>query len=192
MTVSDEPELLGGPALRPDGTVEGRPAPAASSAPAPVTAPAPAPEVKLELARRPAPRGWSPPTAYRPEPARPRRWLPLVLVGFVAAGFAIAAAAVVFAPTKPTRLPELKLPAAVHDALPVLAGPPVVIVSDPPGATIRAADQVLGVTPWAGNNPYLTDTELTLSLQGYQPKKLVLPGAKEAHLTVSLSPRRSR
>jgi hypothetical protein len=138
------------------------------------------------------PKGWSPPTAYRPEPSRTPRWLPLALVGFVAAGFVIAGAAVVFAPTKPVRMPSLPLPAAVNDAMPVLAGPPVVIVSEPPGATIRAADQVLGVTPWAGNNPYLTDTELTLTLPGYQAKKVVLPGAKEAHLSVTLTVRRSR
>ncbi|MBL8924494.1 MAG: hypothetical protein JNJ54_36935 [Myxococcaceae bacterium] len=190
--MSDEPEFLGGPALRPDGTVEGRPAPAPAPDPARPAARPPSPEAPLELARRPPPRAWSPPTAYRPEPGRPRRWVPIALAGFVVAGFAIAAAAVLLTPGRPTRVPELPLPPVMKEVLPVLAGPPVVIVSDPPGATIRAADQILGVTPWAGNNPYLTDTELTLSLEGHHPKKLVLPGSKEAHLSVSLAPRRPR
>lgn len=132
------------------------------------------------------PRGYQAPTAYRPQSRQTPRWVPLVLVGFVVAGFVIAAVTMGVTPAKPARVPELKLPAVVHDALPVLAGPPVVIDSDPPGATVRAADQVLGVTPWAGNNPYLTDTELTISLPGYQPKKVVLPGAKESHLSVAL------
>lgn len=190
--VSDEPELLGGPALRPDGTVEGRAAQVPSPEVAGSAAPPPTPDAPLELARRPSPRAWAPPTAYRPEPGRPRRWLPVVLAGFVVAGFAIAAAAVLFTPGRPTRVPEVRLPAAVKEVLPVLAGPPVVIMSDPPGATVRAPDQVLGVTPWAGNNPYLTDTELTLTLDGHHPKKVVLRGASEAHLSITLTPRRTR
>lgn len=177
--VSDEPEFPQGPALRADGTLEGRVVPETS-------APAPVEERPLELVARPPPRGYSAPTAYRLEP-HPRRWLPVVLVGFVVAGFGIAAAAIVFTPATPPRVPQVELPAAVRDVLPAaLSGPPVVIDSEPSGATIRAASAVLGVTPWAGNNPFLTDTELTLTLPGHQPKKLVLPGAKEAHLSVTL------
>lgn len=179
--VSDEPEFSKGPALRADGTLEGRVAPEAS-APPPVDS---SPEQPLELVTRPPPRPYVAPTAYRLEAPR-RRWLPVVLVGFVVTGFAIAAAAMLFTPATAPRLPQVALPPAVRDALPELAGPPVVIMSEPSGATIRASTGVVGVTPWAGNNTFLTDTELTLTLPGYQPKKLVLPGAKEAHLSVKL------
>lgn len=185
--VSDEPEFPQGPALRADGTLEGRVLPDAS-VPAPVDT---APEKPLELAARPPPRAYTAPTAYRLEPQR-RRWLPLVLIGFVVAGFGIAAAAMLFTPVTAPRVPQVDLPAAVRDVLPAeLAGPPVVIVSEPSGATIHTSSAVLGVTPWAGNNTFLTDTELTLTLPGYQPKKIVLPGAKESHLSITLkrSPR---
>lgn len=186
LPVSDEPEFTPGPVLREDGTLEGRAPP--SLPPAPAEAP---PEGPLELATRPPPRAYTAPTAYRPEPQTPRRWVPLVLVGFVLAGFAIAGAAMVLTPSAAPRLPEVELPAPLRDALPELSGPPVVIVSEPSGATVRAATGVLGVTPWAGNNTFLTDTELTLTLPGYQPTKVVLPGAKEAHLNVTLKrPRR--
>jgi hypothetical protein len=84
------------------------------------------------------------------------------------------------------RMPVVDLPQPVRDALPELAGPPIIIESDPPGATIESTAGTLGVTPWAGNNPFLTDTELTLKLAGYQPKKVKLQGAKEARLVVTL------
>lgn len=106
--------------------------------------------------------------------------------GFVIAGFAIAGAAMLVTPAPAPRRPEVKLPPVLRDALPELAGPPVVILSEPSGATIRAPTGVLGVTPWAGNNTFLIDTELTLTLPGYQPTKLVLAGAQEAHLSVTL------
>lgn len=186
--VSDEPEFTAGPALRADGTLEGRAEPEPSRPPTPAGTPT---ETPLELAARPRPRAYTAPTAYRPEPRPPRRWVPIVLVGFVLAGFAIAAAAMVFTPSAAPRLPEVELPTAVRDALPEISGPPVVIVSEPSGATVRAATGVLGVTPWAGNNTFLIDTELTLTLPGYQPTKVMLPGATEAHLNVTLKrPRR--
>lgn len=185
--VSDEPEFRQGPALRADGTIEGREQPDASTPP-PVEV---APEQPLELAARPPPRVYTAPTAYRPEPRQPRRWLPVALVGFVVAGFGIAAAAMLLTPTAAPTRPALDLPAPLREALPELVGPPVVILSEPAGATIRGPTGVLGVTPWAGNNTFLLDTELTLSLPGYQPTKLVLPGAREAHLSVTLKrPRR--
>lgn len=181
--MSDEPEFLKGPALSADGTLEGRAQPEPASAPTPV---APPQEKPLELATRPPPRAYTAPTAYRPDPQQPRRWVPLLLGGFVVAGFAIAGAAMLLTPAAAPLRPEIELPPVLLDALPELAGPPVVILSEPSGATIRAPTGVLGVTPWAGNNAFLIDTELTLTLPGYQPTKLVLGGAKEAHLSVTL------
>ncbi|MBE2253263.1 MAG: hypothetical protein IAE78_27275 [Myxococcus sp.] len=178
------PALLGGPALRADGTVEGRPrSHPHAEAPRPL---APAREEPLELDRRPPYPTSDAPTAYRPDPNPPRRWLPYALGGAVLTGLAIALAAMVVTPASPARVPELPLPAPLRDALPQLAGPPVIITSEPAGATIRSAAGVIGTTPWAGNNPFLIDTELTLSLSGHQPRVIMLRGASEATIAVTL------
>lgn len=179
----DEPELLGGPVLSADGTVEGRAVPEVTAPP--VAGPA-QPEAPLELARKPLPRGYVAPTAYRPERAPSRRWVPVMLIGLVVAGLGIAIAGMLLKPASPPRVPTLELPSALRDALPELSGPPVIITSEPPGATIRSAAGELGKTPWAGNNPFLLDTELTLSLSGFQPRKVTLKGASEAQLNVTL------
>lgn len=172
-----------GPSLRADGTVEGKPPPEVSEEPEPLQ---PTKEEPLELARKPLNRVSTAPMAYRPTLGPRRTWLIAVLFGVVLAGLGIGGAAMVFRPKKPLKRPTIEVPAPLRDALPELAGPPVVIESDPPGATVVSSGGTLGVTPWAGNNPFLTDTELTVSAPGYQPKKVILPGAKEAHLSVSL------
>lgn len=177
-----DPELMKGPSLRADGTVEGKPPPAPSIEPAPLQ---PTKEEPLELARRPPARGSTAPTAYRPSLHPRRPWVIAALITVVLGGLGIGVAAM-FAPKQPVRRPTVELPTALREALPELAGPPVVIESDPPGATIRTSTGTLGTTPWAGNNPFLTDTELTLTLAGHQPRTVTLPGAKEAHLTVAL------
>lgn len=123
--------------------------------------------------------------AYRPEPVTRRPALVASLIVMVLAGIAVGAWAMVAKP-KVLRAPVVELPGPLRDVLPELNGPPVVIESEPPGASIQSAAGTLGVTPWAGNNPFLNDTELTLTLKGHQPKKVKLPGAKEAHLTVTL------
>lgn len=183
-----EPELLGGPTLRADGTVEGRPAP--TSAPAPPPPKAVAAEPPLELARKPQPRGYVEPTAYRPDLTPSRRWMPFVLLGLVLSGIAIAVTAMVIRPASAPRIPTIELPEQLRDALPELSGPPIVITSEPPGATIRAGALELGKTPWAGNNPFLLDTEVTLSLSGYQTREVMLRGASEAHLNLTLVPKK--
>lgn len=184
-----EPELLGGPSLRADGTVEGRPAPAAAPAPEP-PARTVAPEPPLELARKPQPRGYVAPTTYRPDLTPSRRWVPVVLIGLVLSGVGIAVTAMVIKPASAPRIPTIELPAPLRDALPELAGPPIVITSEPPGATIRAGAHELGKTPWAGNNPFLLDTEVTISLSGYQTRKVMLRGASEARLNLTLVPKK--
>ncbi|MDP3504397.1 MAG: hypothetical protein Q8S33_28935 [Myxococcales bacterium] len=184
-----EPELLGGPSLRADGTVEGRFAPAPAPAPAP-PAKAVAPEPPLELARKPQPRGDAAPTAYRPDLTPSRRWVPVALIALVLSGVGIAVTAMMIKPASAPRIPTIELPDQLRDALPALSGPPIVITSEPPGATIRAGALELGKTPWAGNNPFLLDTEVTLSLSGYQTRKTMLRGASEAHLNVTLVPKK--
>jgi len=170
--------------LSADGTVERR-APPQVVTPPPVAGPS-APEAPLELAREPQPRGYIAPTAYRAELAPSRRWVPVVLLGIVAAGIGIAVAGMVLTPASPPRLPSIELPSTLRDALPELSGPPVIIISEPAGATIRSPGGELGETPWAGNNPFLLDTELTISLSGFQSRKVMLRGASEAQLNVTL------
>lgn len=175
---------MGGPVLSAEGVVEGREAPRVIPPPAaPVAA---VPEEPLELARRPQPRGYVAPTAYRPDLTPSRRWVPVVLIGMVVAGVGIALAAMVISPASPPKVPSIELPGLLRDALPEMSGPPIIITSEPPGATIRSAAGELGKTPWAGNNPFLLDTELTISMSGFQSRKVMLRGASEAQLNVTL------
>jgi hypothetical protein len=171
--------------------LEGR---AAAPAEAPVAAAAsPAPEDPLELVERP-PRGdpdFALDRRFRDGPApRRRRWPFLVGLPVVVA-VGLLAFVVSRPPPKVLRRPEVpSLPAAVAERLPVLDGPPIVIDSTPAGATITLPDgSTLGVTPWAGNNPFLTDTTLTLRLSGHRPATVLIPGAKEASRHVALRPK---
>jgi len=107
----------------------------------------------------------------------------LIVVAIVGVGIGVWG---MIAKPRGVRMPVLDLPESVRDALPEIAGPPILIESDPPGATIESTAGTLGATPWAGNNPFLTDTELTLKLAGYQSKKVKLQGAKEARIVVTL------
>jgi hypothetical protein len=191
LAVSDEPAPFTGPQLTREGVVEGKPATAATE-PAPATPPAK--EEPLELVERP-PRGdrdFRLDRSYRsqPGPPRRRRW-PLVLALPVVAAVGLVAWVVSRPPPKVLKRPDLpSLPADVKDALPVLAGPPIVIDSTPSGAAITLPDgMTLGTTPWAGNNPFLTPTTVTLRLSGYRPATLQVPGAKEATLHATLRPR---
>jgi hypothetical protein len=159
---------------------------------------APAPEAPLELVERP-PRGdleFELTKDYRPGSSpKPRRWWPLVVVPLVLAlGLAIV---VVTRPT-PTTITAPSLPAPIAnalpeevvDALPSLAGPPLIIDSTPGGATIVLPDRrILGTTPWAGDNPFLVETKVRLTLPGHAPATLRVPGAKEASLHVRLKAR---
>lgn len=153
-----------GPVLRADGVVEGKPVLPSSSPP-----PA-APDAPLELAERSPPVPAEPRVAWFQAPTRSRAWLVAVMV---LVGLAIAAVAMKVRPSAPVRLP-------------VLAGPPVVITSEPPGATIEAGGTVLGTTPWAGDNPFILDTQVTLTMPGYRPQTATIPGAREAHLSLQL------
>lgn len=165
----------------------------------PVVEPAPpTPEAPLELVERP-PRGdrdFELTKDYRPGSApKPRRWWPLVVVPVVLAlGLAVVVMtrptpSTITTPSLPTPIANA-LPEEVVDALPSLAGPPLVIDSTPSAATIVLPDQrVLGTTPWAGDNPFLVETKLRLTLPGHAPATVVVPGAKEASLHVRLKAR---
>ncbi|MDX2010456.1 MAG: hypothetical protein SFW67_09715 [Myxococcaceae bacterium] len=189
--MSDEPTPGDGPQLTREGVLEGR-APAPAEGPVPPVVPA-APEAPLELVERP-PRGdrdFALHRSYRDDPTSRRRRWPFFIALPVAVALGLVAFVVSRPPPKVLRRPDLPaLPAPVADVLPVLAGPPVVIESTPAGATITLPDgSRLGVTPWAGNNPFLTDTTLTLKLAGHRPATVQIPGAKEATRHVALRPK---
>jgi hypothetical protein len=165
----------------------------------PVVEPAPpTPEAPLELVERP-PRGdrdFELTKDYRPGSApKPRRWWPLLVVPVVLAlGLAVVVMtrptpSTITTPSLPTPIANA-LPEEVVDALPSLAGPPLVIDSTPSGATIVLPDKrILGTTPWAGDNPFLTETKVTLTLPGHVATRLIVPGSKEASLHVRLKAR---
>lgn len=191
--MSDEPAPYQGPQLTREGVVEGTPEARPVEPPAPTT-PSPATDEPLELVERP-PRGGRDFTLNRtfrddPRAARRRRW-PLLLALPIAAAVGLLGWVLSRPPPKVLKRPDLPgLPAPVKDALPVLAGPPLVIDSTPSGASITLPDgTTLGTTPWAGNNPFLTDTQVTLRLAGHRPATLQVPGAKEATLHAPLRPR---
>jgi hypothetical protein len=188
----DVPEFLkgGGPVITADGRVEGKVSERierieqVTEEPSDARADAP-----LELQPR-APKPSEPtPTAYR-DPVvdlRRRRALRVVIAALVVGCGLIAAA--LFAP-KPARQAQVE---TVRDStlLDQLAGgggrAPVVISSEPPGATVRIGGAAVGVTPWAGDNTWEGQVQVVLDLPGYQPWKGSIRGGEEAHLNARLT-----
>jgi hypothetical protein len=176
-TVTDEPEQPpSGPVMRPDGVIEGKPSSASLA-----VEPEPAGDAPLELAERK--RTASAPSRHvlRLVPQRVPHWrLALVVVPLISAVGIVAGVML-------SRHSTAHLPAFVVEAAPILAGPPVVIDSVPGGATIHGPNGVIGQTPWAGNNPFLIDTTITLKAKGHRPRRIVIPGAKETTVRVVLT-----
>lgn len=182
-TVSDRDGQPGRGALRADGTLERPPRLTVEEPAAPL---APPEEPPLELVERP-PRGFrAPDAALAFETHRPGRRAVGLVITMALAGVALFVAAMLVTPRVDPSVPEITLPDAVNDALPELGGPPLVIETIPPGATVRGPAGVLGTTPWAGNNPFMLDTELTITLGGYRPRALVVPGTREGRFTLQL------
>lgn len=116
----------------------------------------------IELAER-APTVYEPtPEAYRAEPAKPqsRRGLKLAVAAGVTAAL-LFAGALLFAELRPGQ--------GVSTSLLGLGSGrrALVVISHPPGATIRVAGAIVGQTPWAGDNLW-GDAEVTLELPGYR------------------------
>jgi hypothetical protein len=182
----DAPEFLkgDGPVLSAEGRVEGKVAdrieriePEGSAGP------------PLELAPREPKPAEPTATAYRSpvDDARRRRAMRVVIAGLVL-GLGLMAATL-WGP-RPTRQAQVD---TVQDStlLDQLVGgggrAPVVISSEPSGATVRIAGQKVGVTPWAGDNIWGGATEVVVDLPGYKPWKASIRGGEEAHLNARLT-----
>ncbi|MGV3620954.1 MAG: serine/threonine-protein kinase [Archangium sp.] len=116
--------------------------------PAGAAAPVPSPPVVVE------------PVVVRPPkpPLAPRRGL-LRAVGASLVVFALVGGAVYVYSQREPEVPKRQ----------------VVVTSSPSGATVKLGNRVLGSTPWAGDLRADSLVELTLELNGFKPKLVVLP-----------------
>lgn len=180
MTDHDRDPLPPGPALGTDGTVTGRPAPQPSVEPVP-----PAEEAPLELQERPRAVFEPPPDSYR-EPPQQRSTNPALAVVVVA----VALAAGFFGASLLTRRdpgggPDVVKPTSEVGGLLAPKRLAVVIDSEPAGAVVQIGSDVVGVTPWAGDNRW-GEAEVRLTLKGHQPWKGRLSGDADSHLSATL------
>lgn len=125
------------------------------------------------------------PGPYRPEPPDPRRRRALLLVVIAAAtGVLLLGAGLALGLAAPSSYVR---PNYLEKVLPApTALPPLVIDSEPPGATISVNGKVLGQTPWAGENQWVGDNELVVSAPGFAPWRKKFHGRKELHFNVTL------
>lgn len=77
----------------------------------------------------------------------------------------------------------------LEETLGIGAEVPLVVMSTPPGATLRLDGREVGVTPWAGNSPGGAAVELELELRGYVTHRRRIDARQELHLDVSLERR---
>ncbi|MEW5742613.1 MAG: PEGA domain-containing protein [Myxococcota bacterium] len=182
MSESEPPDFLkGGPALGADGKLEGRLNRIESGGPPPVN------DAPLELEERPPKRPESEPVAYRdPLPTPGRRLAVRLIAVAVVAGVALLVAGLLS--SRPGRPGNVVHTNTFLDSL--LSGGEkhaVVITSEPAGATVKIAGQVVGVTPWAGDNLWAGDAPVVLELEGFKAWKGTIKGGQEAHLNARLT-----
>lgn len=177
-----------GPTLSADGTLEGRLSrlePASPGTWEPVD-PSSAP---LELAEVAPPVVAALP--IRPEPASSKPRVPLFIVfGSMGLGVLILIFALVkdvISPPPMARADEVRAIGEVeqHLSVPTPKGR-AVIQSEPDGAEIVVNGQVIGTTPWAGDNVIGTQT-FEVRRAGYQSWKGRLPDRADATLSVRLT-----
>ncbi|MBL9039663.1 MAG: PEGA domain-containing protein [Archangium sp.] len=174
-----------GPTMSSDGSLEGR-----FDQVAPTTERPPA-EAPLELEARPAVEGhvWDGPEV--PEAPPPKSALRMLVVVLLLALVLISGGAFLLlgttAPATPHRpvIPDgVHTPPAVEALLPSLHHS-AIVDSTPPGASILVNGEVVGVTPWAGDNVW-GNVEVELRLKGFQPWRGRLSGAGESSLSATL------
>jgi hypothetical protein len=172
--------LFDGPSLDADGKLVKRPGAADegdAAAPTEAGAPPPTDDAPIELAERTAKHVDPTPEAYRDEPKPPRRAPKVALVLGVLV-LALLAGALLLA-SQDDR-------GQWRSPLDALQGHhTVLITSEPDGATVRLGTQVLGKTPWAGDNIF-GDGEVVVELKGYQPWKGRLRAGEDVVLRATL------
>jgi len=168
--VSDprDDELFKGPTLDANGRLENRFDKVEAPAPVPAS---PSPEAPLELAER-GPKVYEPRIEqFRDDPAPPRRRTGALkfVIGALVLALVAGVAFVVIQPKLDLPIPEgVREVGLVQEALRPPDAAPLVIMSDPPGATITIGGTVVGETPWAGENRWLGETKLVLQLKGFR------------------------
>lgn len=190
MRVMSQPEppddpLASGPALNAAGHLERRLARIEpQGAPAPPEAAGPA----LELAERAPKRPEAPPGSYRaPLPNFRRRLAVRLVVAGVVLGLVLFAGALASSRRRGATPGDTVRSATILDQL-LAGGPraPVVITSEPPGATVRVGSDVVGQTPWAGDNVWVGELPVVVELEGFRPWKGSLRGGEETRLDARL------
>jgi len=144
-------------------------------------------EEKLELAEVAPPKPQSLPGSGERAPKR-RSPMKLVLLAFgLGLGLLVVALVrgVVSPPPGAWREEEVRPATTVESMLAPQLGR-AVIQSDPPGASIVFKGQVVGTTPWAGDNSFGTQP-LELRLEGYKPWRGALKDQADATLSVRLT-----
>lgn len=134
----------------------------------------------------------APEPAAAPPPKRSLAWLIPVAV-ILLAGAGAATTALLLPKDEPavSLAPPIPVPAAAPAPAPAPAPPeappPVSLVSDPPGARVRHGDADLGDAPLSLPIPAGERWELTLSLDGYQPRTITVASGRPT-VNVRLSP----
>ena len=148
-------------------------------------------EVPLELPKPPPPKRYEVPAeTYRQEPVARRSPVAVWIFGIVLAlGVALLAAVLVIPISKwPPAVRSFLMSNAFLDGVVSLDRATVVVTSEPPGATVRIAGQVVGTTPWAGDNLW-GDTTVTVELPGHVPFSAPLRAHHDTTLEAKLRPR---
>lgn len=177
--------LKGGTSLSADGKLEGRLNRIEGEGGPPPVEPAPVLELAEKAPARPEPLQ----EGYRaPLPQPGRRLAVRILIAALAVGGVLLAAGLLSSRPRPGQAPDRVRTNTPLDSL--LAGGekrPVIISSEPAGATVRIAGQVVGVTPWAGDNLWVGDAPVVLELPGFKDWKGTLKGGEEVHLNARLT-----
>jgi hypothetical protein len=183
MVDENEPDLSGRPALDRDGQLTGRiqrlelregpPEAEAGGAP-------------IELVDRPRAVKTLPRQVFR-DPVEPRGRRARVIAAVVAI-LALGASGAALLLWKAGPPEDGVRASSALEATIAARKEPVLVDSEPPGATVRIAGQVVGTTPWAGDNLW-GDAEVALSLPGYAPWKGRLRPRAESRFSVTLKRR---
>lgn len=137
-----------------------------------VEAPPAEPDEPIELAERPKPKAYEEQQPYRAPHVSGRRSLALkIVIAAAVLGVALLVAALVgpHARTPGKGGLEMVRDNTVVDSL--LSGgtkAPLIVSSEPPGATITIGGAVVGKTPWAGDNTWDGNALVVIELPGYK------------------------
>jgi len=118
-------------------------------------------------------------------PNRTRSWAIKLVIGALLTGIAALGALIVFKPNLHVPLPDGVRESGLLDQLGT-DRPPLLISSEPTGATILIGGKKVGETPWAGENLWAGDTAVVLQLTGFRRWEGQIKGGQPATLDIRL------